>query len=103
MSSTTALVTGRTMAGRLRAVAERHPKAAVIVPPGTTAVAGETTASQRDKHLTTIAAHGRMSWQRSSGYNSRSLVETTMFRYKTVIGRRLHARTLCPINGPRQK
>ncbi len=35
-----------------------------------------------------------MSWQRSSGYNRRSLVETTMFRYKTVIGRRLHARIL---------
>jgi hypothetical protein len=35
-----------------------------------------------------------MSWQRSSGYNRRSLVETAMFRYKTVIGRRLHARTL---------
>ena len=32
--------------------------------------------------------------QRSSGYNRRSLVETTMFRYKTVIGRRLHARIL---------
>ena len=30
-----------------------------------------------------------MSWQRSSGYNRRSLVETAMFRYKTVIGRRL--------------
>jgi hypothetical protein len=35
-----------------------------------------------------------MNWQRSSGYNRRSLAETTMFRYKTVIGRRLHARTL---------
>jgi transposase len=76
------------------AVAERHPKAAVIVPPRITAVAGETTATQRDKHLKTIAEHGRMSWQRSSGYNRRSLVETTMFRYKTVIGRRLHARIL---------
>jgi hypothetical protein len=70
------------------------PKAAVIVPPRITAVAGETTASQRDKHLTTIAEQGRMSWQRSSGYDRRSLVETAMFRYKTVIGRRLHARTL---------
>jgi hypothetical protein len=37
---------------------------------------------------------GRMSWQRSSGYNHRSLVETAMFRYKTIIGRRLHARIL---------
>jgi hypothetical protein len=76
------------------AVAERHPKATVIIPPWITAVADETTVTQRDKHLTTIAEHGRMSWQRSSGYNRRSLVETTMFRYKTVVGRRLHARTL---------
>jgi hypothetical protein len=35
-----------------------------------------------------------MSWQRSSGYNRRSLIETAMFRYKTVIGRRFHARNL---------
>jgi hypothetical protein len=28
------------------------------------------------------------------GYNRRSFVETTMFRYEAVIGRRLHARTL---------
>ena len=76
------------------AVTERHPKAAVIVPPRVTAVSDETTSTQRDKHLATIAEHGRMSWQRSSGYNRRSLVETTMFRYKTVIGRRLHARSL---------
>ena len=76
------------------AVAERHPEAAVIVPPRITAVADETTATQRDEHLAMIAEHGRMSWQRSSGYNRRSLVETAMFRYKTVIGRRLHARTL---------
>jgi Transposase DDE domain len=76
------------------AVAERHSKAAVIVPPRITAIAGETTATQRDKHLTTIAEHGRMSRQRSSSYNRRSLVEATMLRYKTIIGRRLHARTL---------
>jgi transposase len=83
------------------AVAERHPDAAVIIPPrttavadGTTAVADGTTGVQRDKHLTAIAEHGRMSWQRSSGYNQRSLVETAMFRYKTIIGRRLHAPTL---------
>ncbi|MDD2794811.1 MAG: IS5/IS1182 family transposase, partial [Acidocella sp.] len=32
--------------------------------------------------------------QRRSGYGRRSLAETAMFRYKTIIGRRLHARTL---------
>ena len=76
------------------AVAERHPEASVIVPPRITAVASETTTSQRGEHLTTITMYGRMNWQRSSGYNRRSLVETAMFRYKTIIGRRLHARIL---------
>src|ERR1700722_6558504 len=76
------------------AVAEPHPKASVIVPPRITAVARETMTSQRGEHLTTITMCGRMSWQRSSGYNRRSLVETAMFRYKTIIGRRLRARIL---------
>jgi transposase len=75
-------------------VAERHPEAAIIIPPRITSVPSETTVTQRNKHLATIAEHGRMSWQRSSSYNRRSLVETTMFRYKTIIGRRLHARSL---------
>ena len=35
-----------------------------------------------------------MGWQRRSGYNRRSLAETAMYRYKTVVGRRLNARTL---------
>ena len=72
----------------------RHPGAAVIIPPRSTAVASETAATQRDQHLATIAKRGRMTWQRSSGYSRRSLVETAMYRYKTIIGRRLHARTL---------
>ena len=76
------------------AVAGRHPSATVIIPPRATSVAGETTATQRDQHLAMIDEHGRMAWQRRSGYNQRSLVETAMFRYKTIIGRRLQARTL---------
>jgi transposase len=76
------------------AVAERYPGAAIIIPPRVTAVTGGTTAIQRDLHIATIAKRGRMGWQRRSGYNRRSLIETAMFRYKTIIGRRLHARTL---------
>jgi transposase len=76
------------------AVAERHPGAAVIIPPRATAVTGGTSAIQRDLHIATIAKHGRMGWQRRSGYNRRSLIEAAMFRYKTIIGRRLHARIL---------
>jgi hypothetical protein len=41
-----------------------------------------------------IASHGRTEWQRRSGYNCRSLVETGMYRYKTIVGRRLHAPSL---------
>jgi hypothetical protein len=76
------------------AVAKRHPEAAVIIPPRATAVPNETTTTQRDRHIAEIEKHGRMGWQRRSGYNRRSLVETAMYRYKTVVGRRLHARTL---------
>ena len=65
-------------------VAKRHPEAAVIIPPRSTAVSSETASTQRDKHLETIARHGRIGWQRSSGYSRRSLVETAMYRYKTI-------------------
>ena len=83
------------MAIRLQCFAERHPEAAVIIPPRSTAVSGGTVPIQRDRHLAAIAKQGRISWQRSSGYNRRSLVETAVYRYKTIIGRRLHARILC--------
>jgi hypothetical protein len=76
------------------AVTQRHPDAAVIIPPRSTAVPSDTSTSQRDQHLQAIAEHGRSNWQRSSGYGRRSLVETAMYRYKTIIGRRLRARTL---------
>ena len=75
------------------AVANRHPDAEVIIPPRATAVANETTMTQRDRHIATIEKHGRIGWQRRSGYyNRRSLVETTVYQYKTIIG--LQARTL---------
>ena len=33
-----------------------------------------------------IAAHGRMSWQKTCGYNTRAKVEASIGRYKQVIG-----------------
>jgi hypothetical protein len=82
-----------------RAVAERQPDppAVVVIPPRATAVASptaDTTPSQRDRHLQTIREKGRMGWQRAVGYGRRSLGETAVFRYKTIIGRGLRARTL---------
>jgi hypothetical protein len=78
------------------AVRERHPNAAVIVPPRSTAVpsaSAETAPTQRDLHLRTIAERGRMGWQKSSGYNLRAKVEASIGRYKRVIGDALRSRT----------
>ncbi len=85
-------------------VAERHPEAAVIVPPRATAVPSEMAESaptQRDGHLQRveprgspdIAEHGRMAWQNASGYNKRARVEATMNRWKQVIGDEVRAHT----------
>ncbi len=79
-----------------KAVAERHPEAVVIVPPRSSAVlsnAAETAPTQRDRHLQAIAEHGRMSWQKVSGYNWRALVEADISRWKRVIGDGLRSRT----------
>ena len=55
-------------AGIYGTVAMRHPEADVIVPPRSTAVLSEMAAStptQRDRHLQSIAEHGRMGWQKT--------------------------------------
>jgi hypothetical protein len=49
-------------------------------------------ASRRDVHVHTVAALGRLGWQEVTGYSRRALVETTMGRYKALIGSRLRAR-----------
>ena len=77
------------------AVAERHPEAAVVVPPRRGAVPSEVAATaptQRDRHLQLIAEHGRLGWQKASGYNRRALAEAAMSRYKRVIGDALRSR-----------
>jgi hypothetical protein len=81
------------MAG-LTAMQEYWRDAFEHIPLRATAVPGTSGATQRDQHITTIEKHGRIGWQRRSGYNRRSLVETAMYRYKTIIGRRLYARLL---------
>jgi hypothetical protein len=77
-------------------VAERHPDAAVVVPPRSSAVPSGTAGTeptQRDRHLQLIAAKGRMGWQKASGYNRRARAEATMGRFKRVIGDGLRSRT----------
>jgi hypothetical protein len=82
--------------GVAAAVAERNPEAAVTVPPRSMAVpseTAETAPTQRDRHLQFIAEHGRATWQKASGYNTRARIEATIGRFKQVIGDGLRCRT----------
>ena len=70
-------------------VHERHPEAAVIVPPRVDEALSETVetaTTQRDRHIQAIKAKGRIAWQRDSGYNLRARVESQIGRWKRVIG-----------------
>jgi hypothetical protein len=66
----------------------------VVIPPRSTAVLNgeQGPLVQRDRHLEIITERGRLAWQKATDYGQRSLVETTMGRYKTLIGPRLRAR-----------
>ncbi len=82
--------------GVTASVVARHPQAAIIVPPRANAVpseTAETAPTQRDHHLQQIAEHGRMAWQKASGYTKRARAETSMARFKQVIGDGLRSHT----------
>jgi hypothetical protein len=82
--------------GVAAAVAERHPEAAVIVPPRSTAVpskAAENAPTQRDRHLQSITERGRAAWQKASGHTIRARIEATIGRFKQIIGDGLRCRT----------
>jgi hypothetical protein len=87
---------GYDQAGIYSTVVQRHPEADVIVPPRSTAVLSDDVQSaptQRDRHLQSIAEHGRIGWQERSGYTRRSLAESAIRRLKRVIGTSLRSRT----------
>jgi len=82
-----------------RAIAARQPQAppTVIIPPRATAVlsvTADTAPSLRDRHTQMIQEKGHRGWQKALGYGQRALVETAMFRYKTLISPTLRARKL---------
>lgn len=78
------------------AVARHSGDAAIVIPPRTNALERSDShpPGQRDRHIAAINADGRMKWQIATGYGKRSLVETAIGRYKSIIGRRLRARSL---------
>ncbi len=48
---------------------------------------------QRDENLRRIRQVGRKKWQQESGYHQRSLIETSISRFKTICGDKLQTRT----------
>ena len=78
------------------AARQRHPPPAVVIPPRASAVLSTespTAQSPRDRHISIIAAKGRIGWQTETGYGRRNQVETAIGRYKHLIGPKLRART----------
>jgi len=69
----------------------------VLIPPGRNArlsLQPSDALRERNRNIRSIRELGRRTWHTSSGYSKRSLVENTMHRYKTIIGRRMRSRTL---------
>jgi hypothetical protein len=50
-------------------------------------------ALQRDKNIRGIRKYGRSGWKTLVKYHQRSIAETTMFRYKTIISGKLYSKT----------
>jgi transposase len=79
------------------AARQLDPMPDVIIPPRSSAVMSTEdpdAQSLRDRHIQLISQHGRIGWQRATGYGRRNLVETTIGRYKHLIGTKLQARSL---------
>jgi hypothetical protein len=91
-------------AGVYASVAARHPETAAIVPPRSSAVPpadAEAAPTRRDRHPRCIAGHGRMGWQKRSGYNKRARAEAATGRWRQVIGGGLRARARTSVGRPR--
>ena len=68
----------------------------VLIPPGRDAqfsLQPSAALQERNRNIRSIRELGRRTWHTSSGYSKRSLVENTMYRYKTIIGRSMRSRT----------
>lgn len=77
-----------------KAVRRHSPGARIIVPPRMrkSPDTHHGPPDQRDWHSNAIAEYGRIGWQVITGYGRRAKAETSMSRYKSIIGFRLRSR-----------
>ena len=69
--------------------------AAVVVPPTSTANVSRhgRRSSVRDRAIVAVKEMGRRRWKKTSGYHRQARVENAFFRYKSIIGDGLRARS----------
>ncbi len=69
--------------------------ALVVVPPTRTAKVSRSRprSRARDRAITDVATLGRRQWKKASGYHQQARVENAFFRYKSIIGDGLRARS----------
>lgn len=74
--------------------AHRSPR--VLIPPQKSAriAPRSPTTRQRNRNIRSRVRFGNRAWHTKSGYSLRSKVETTFYRYKTIIGPAMRARNL---------
>ena len=70
--------------------------AAVVVPPSSKASTKRRRrrSTARDRTIRRVGQIGRRRWKKESGYHRQGRVENSFYRFKTVIGGRLRARTI---------
>ena len=70
--------------------------ARVVVPPKRTAsvAGGKPRSNVLDSTVRRVAKIGRKRWKKESGYHRQGVVENAFFRYKSMLGDKLHARGL---------
>ena len=67
--------------------------ATVVVPPSKTARMSRRRPRARDRTITDVRTLGRRRWKKEAGYQLQARVENAFFRYKSIIGDRLRARS----------
>ncbi|MFT5200623.1 MAG: hypothetical protein ACI87O_003307, partial [Planctomycetota bacterium] len=70
--------------------------AKVVVPPTRSASVSKRgpRSAERDRTIRKVNKLGRREWKKRSGYHRQGTVENAFFRYKSMLGDRLHARGL---------
>ena len=68
----------------------------MLIPPGRDAQLAPRPSpalEERNRNIRSVHELGRREWHNRSGYSKRSMVENTMYRYKTIIGQNMRSRT----------